>query len=184
MRKSLLALVAFGPLLFGQTQTYTYSYDGLPLTIYPDNWNTVAVASIFVPRSIMISKVTVAVKVEFGNVGDLNVYFLSPKGTRTKLLERNCAGLVNIDTTFDDSAPNRYADFCPAEAGRGPFHGNEPLANVNNENAYGYWKLAVENNGSGLTGQLNEVTLTITGTPAGPPQISADSIVSSSTYKS
>src|SRR5258708_5981906 len=143
MRKSLLALVVFVPLAFAQTQTYTYSYSGVPLPIYPDDWDTAAVASIVVPRSITISKVTVAVQVQFNNASDLNVYLLSPKGTRTKLLERNCSGLVNIDTTFDDSAPSKYADFCPAEAGRGPFRGNEPLANSNNENAYGYWKLGV-----------------------------------------
>jgi uncharacterized protein (TIGR03437 family) len=184
MRKSLLALVAFVPLAFAQTQTYTYSYSGLPLPVYPDDWNTVAVASILVPRSITISKVTVSVQVQFNNVTDLNVYLFSAKGTRTKLLERNCSGLVNIDTAFDDSAQSKYADFCPVEAGRGPFRGNEPLANSNNENAYGYWKLGVENNGSGLTGYLNSFSVTITGTPFGPPVMNSNTIVSTSSYKS
>ena len=40
-------------------------------------------------------------------VGDLNVYLYSADGTRTKLLERNCGGLLNIDTTFDDSATTK-----------------------------------------------------------------------------
>ena len=176
--------MAFVPLAFAQTQTYTYTYSGLPLPVYPDDWDTVAVASVVVPRSITISKVTVAVQVQFNNVTDLNVYLFSPKGTRTKLLERNCSGLVNIDTTFDDSAQSKYADFCPAEAGRGPFRGNEPLANSNNENAYGYWKLAVENNGSGFTGYLNSFSITITGTPFGPPVMAPSTIVSTTSYKS
>lgn len=184
MRKSLLALAAFVPLAFAQTQTYTYSYNGVPLPVYPDDWNTVAVASILVPRSITITKVTVAVQVQFNNVADLNVYLFSPQGTRTKLLERNCSGLVNIDTTFDDSAASKYADFCPAEAGRGPFRGNEPLANSNTQNAYGYWKLAVENNGSALTGYLNSFSVTITGTPSGPPVMTSSTIVSTSSFKS
>ena len=183
MRKSLLALMAFVPLAFAQTQTYTYSYSGLPLPVYPDDWDTAAVGRIFVPRSITISKVTVAVQVQFNNVNDLNVFLFSPRGTRTKLLERNCSGLVNIDTSFDDSAQSRYSEFCPVEAGRGPFRGNEPLANSNNENAYGYWKLGVENNGSGLTGYLNSFSITITGTPSGPPVMNSNTIVSTAGYK-
>jgi hypothetical protein len=106
------------------------------LPIYPDDWNTVAVTSMFVGRSVQISKVTASVQVQFSGVGDLNVFMWSPEGTRTKLLERNCGSLVNIDTTFDDSASSKYADFCPVEAGRGPFRGNEPLANWNNQNAF------------------------------------------------
>ena len=184
MRKSLLTFVALAPLAFAQTQTYTYSYSGVPLPVYPDDWDTVAVATILVPRSITITKVTVGVQVQFNNVADLNVYVLSPKGTRTKLLERNCSSLVNIDTTFDDSAQSKYADFCPAEAGRGPFRGNEPLANSNGENAYGYWKLGVENNGSGLTGYLNSFSITITGTASGPPVMTSSTIVGTSSYKS
>ncbi len=183
MRKSLLAVVAFVPLAFAQTQSYTYSYGGLPLPIYPDDWDTVAVASVLVPRSILITKVTVSMQVQFGNVADLNVYLLSANGTRTKLLERNCSGLVNIDSSFDDSATSRYSDFCPAEAGRGPFRGNEPLANSNNENAYGYWRLGVENNGSGLTGYLNAFSVTITGTPFGPPLTSDKTVVSTTSFK-
>lgn len=184
MRKLLLlTFVAFAPLAFAQTQTYTYTYSGVPLPVYPDDWDTVAVASILVPRSITITKVTVSVQVQFNNVADLNVYLLSAQGTRTRLLERNCSALVNIDTTFDDSAQSRYSEFCPAEAGRGPFRGNEPLANSNGQNAYGYWKLGVENNGSGLTGYLNSFSITITGTPSGPPVINTATIVSSSSFK-
>src|SRR4051794_20767454 len=180
----LASLIAIMPLVFAQSQTYTYSYSGVPLPIYPDDWNTTAVAKILIPRSISITKVTAAVQVQFGGVGDLNVYVLSPQGTRTKLLERNCGGLVNIDTTFDDSAPSMYKDFCPTEAGRGPFKGNEPLANWNGQNAYGYWKLAVENNGSGATGYLTGFTVTVVGTPFGPPVIDPRTIVSTSSFKS
>src|SRR5262245_1866670 len=98
----LLALVVCAPQAFPQSQTYTYSYSGVPQPIYPDDWNTAAVVTVLVPRSIAITKVTAAVQVQFSGVGDLNVYMFSPQGTRTKLLERNCGNLVNIDTTFDD----------------------------------------------------------------------------------
>jgi uncharacterized protein (TIGR03437 family) len=167
------------PLAFAQTQTFTYTYSGLPLPIYPDDWNVIAIGSIDVNRSIVISKVTVSVQVQFNGVGDLNLYFYSPIGTRTKLLERNCGSLQNIDTTFDDGAQTKFSDFCPAQAGQGPFRGNEPLANSNGQNAFGRWRLAVENNGSGNTGTLTGYSITITGSAAGgAPVIGPRTIVS------
>jgi uncharacterized protein (TIGR03437 family) len=182
MRKAIITLLAFVPLVFAQTQNFTYTYTGLPMPVYPDDWNTVAVASLFVGRGIQISKVTASVQVQFSGVGDLNVYMYSPGGTRTKLLERNCGGLVNIDTTFDDSAADKFSDFCPAEAGRGPFRGNEPLANWNNENAFGYWRLAVENNGSSREGVLTGFSITFSGSVSGPPAIGPNTVVSTSSF--
>lgn len=182
MRKLFFAVLILTVSAFGQTQTFTYTYGGLPLPVYPDDWNVVSVAGIFVPKSIQISKVTAAVQVQHSGVGDLNVFLWSAAGTRTKLLERNCGGLVNIDTTFDDSAPSRYSDFCPAEAGRGPFRGNEPLGNSNGQNAFGYWRLGVENNGSGNTGLLTGFSITITGTLLSPPAIGTNTIVSASSF--
>ena len=74
MRKLIVGLLAFVPLAFSQSQTFTYTYSGLPLPVYPDDWNTVAVTSMFVGRSIQISKVTASVQVQYSGVGDLNVY--------------------------------------------------------------------------------------------------------------
>ncbi len=183
MRKLWIGLLAFAPLAFAQTQAFTYTYSGLPLPIYPNNWNVWSYANILVPKSIAVSSVTASVQVQYNGVGDLNVYLWSPAGTRTKLLERNCGGLTNIDTTFDDSASTMYRDFCPAEAGRGPFKGNEPLANSRNENAFGYWQLGVENNGSGNTGTLTGFSITINGTITGPPVIGPNTVVSTSSFK-
>jgi subtilisin-like proprotein convertase family protein len=154
MRKCLLILAAIAPLVLAQSQTFTYTYGGLSLPIYPEDWDTIGIATILVPRSISITKVTATVQVQYSGVGDLNVYLYSPSATRTKLLERNCGGLVNIDTTFDDTASTKYSDVCPVAAGSGPYRGNEPLANFNGQNGYGYWRLAVENNGSSRTGVL------------------------------
>jgi uncharacterized protein (TIGR03437 family) len=184
MRKLIVALMVFVPIAFAQTQSFTYTYDGLPLPVYPNDWNTVAVTSMFVGKSIQISKVTASVQVQYSGVGDLNVYMWSPAGTRTKLLERNCGSLVNIDTTFDDSAPDKFSDFCPTEAGRGPFRGNEPLANWNGQNAFGLWRLGVENNGSSRTGLVTGFSITITGILLGPPTIGPNTIVSTSSFLS
>ena len=181
MRKSLFALLAFTPLAFAQT-TVTYSYNGLPIPIYPDDWDTVSVIRLLVPKSMTVTNVTASVQVQYSGVGDINLYLYSAAGTRTKLLERNCGSLVNIDATFDDSAPSKYADYCPATAG-GSFRGNEPLSNSNGENAYGYWRLAIENNGSSKTGSLTGFSITITGNTYGPPTINANTIVSASSFK-
>jgi len=172
------------PLLFGQAQTFTYTYSGLPIPVYPDDWDIISVATIFVPRAISITKVTASLQVQYSGVGDLNVYMYSAAGTRIKLLERNCGSLQNIDTTFDDAATTRYGDTCPPEAGRGPFRGNEPLSNANGQIAYGYWRIAVENNGSDdKTGTLSSFSISITGTPVGTPVIGANTVVSTSSLK-
>ena len=160
MRKTILSLVMATPLLFGQAQTFTYTYSGLPIPVYPNDWDIISVATIFVPRAISITKVTASLQVQYSGVGDLNVYMYSAAGTRIKLLERNCGSLQNIDTTFDDAATSRYGDTCPTEAGRGPFRGNEPLSNANGQIAYGYWRIAVENNGSDdKTGTLSAFSI-------------------------
>ena len=182
MRKLIVTMLAVAPLMFAQSQTFTYTYSGLNLPVYPDDWNTVSVARIFVGRSIQISKVTVSVQVQYNGIGDLNVFMWSPAGTRTKLLERNCGNLVNIDTTFDDSAQGKFASFCPTDAGHGPFQGNEPLANWNNENGFGYWRLGVENNGGGNTGLVTGFSVTIAGAVIGPPVIGPNTIVSTSSF--
>ena len=113
MKKTILSMLTAAPLIFAQAQTFTYTYSGLPIPIYPDDWDTVGVATIFVPRAVAITKVTATVQVQFSGVGDLNVYMFSAAGTRIRLLERNCPGLQNIDTTFDDAGPSRFADTCP-----------------------------------------------------------------------
>jgi uncharacterized protein (TIGR03437 family) len=185
MRKIILSLMMGAPILFGQAQTFTYTYSGLPIPVYPDDWDSVAVATIFVPRAISITKVTASVQVQYSNVGDLNIFMWSAAGTRIKLLERNCGSLQNVDTTFDDAAGTRYSDTCPTEAGRGPFRGNEPLANANGQLAFGYWRIGVENNGSdNRTGTLSGFSITITGTPVGAPGIGPNTIVSTSSFQS
>ena len=182
MKKLLLALATVMPVAFGQPQTFTYSYSGLPIPIYPDDWDTVSVITLFVPRSMVISKVTVSVQVQYSGIGDINLYVWSAAGTRSKLLERNCGGLANIDTTFDDSAPAMFNNACPAPGSR-PFRGNEPLANSNGQNAFGFWRLGIENNGSSKTGTLTGYSISITGTVTGPPAIGPNTVLSTASLE-
>jgi len=160
-----------------QAQTLTYSYTGGPLLILPSGDSDIySIARIVVPTAVQISKVTARVKINYPQVGDLNLYLYSPAGTRTKLLERNCGNLRNIDTTFDDSAVSTFASFCPQEVG-GSFRGNEPLNNSNGQSSIGVWRLAVQNNGGNAnTGYLLDFAVTITGTTQLKPTFSSETI--------
>lgn len=160
--------------------TLTYTYSGYAVPIMIDSANSASLLTITVPRALTVQKVTASVQLSYPNVGDLNVYMYSPLRTRAKLLERNCGSLRDVDTTFDDSAPSMYAEFCPAEAGRGPFRGNEPLSNFNGQNALGTWTLAVENNGSdSRTGYAVAFSMTITGLSRQAAAMAPDGIRSS-----
>lgn len=162
---------------FAQQATVTYAYNGLPLLIPVDSADVITVATITVPRALKMTKVTAQIQIQYPNIGDLNVFLFSPQGTRTRLLEHNCS-TANVDTTFDDAATQLYRDFCPAEAGRGPFRGNEPLSNFNNDDSsFGIWRLAVENNSSdSRSGWITGASLTITGTPQVTPVTNAQTI--------
>jgi uncharacterized protein (TIGR03437 family) len=179
MLASLLTVAGFGQ----ATDTFTYSYSGPPLQILPTSTGIITVAEIAVPRAVQITSVTAKVQIQYPVVGDLNVYLFSAQNTRTKLLERNCGSLVNVDTTFDDAAAQKYSSFCPQEAGRGPYQGNEPLANSKGQPSLGYWQLAVQNNGgNNNTGWVTGFSLTITGTLYPTPQIGPNTILNSASY--
>jgi len=159
-------------------ETYTYSYNGRPLGIYVDDANIITLVSLGVPRSIKLRDVKATIDIDYPRPGDLNVYLYSPEGTRTKLLERNCGDQGSLRRiTFDDSAPNKYSEACPGQAG-GSFRGNEPLANSRDQNGAGLWVLAVENNGSNdYFGWILGFTLTLTGEVYANPTTVSDLIV-------
>jgi uncharacterized protein (TIGR03437 family) len=58
------------------------------------------------------------------------------------------------------------------------------LANSAGQNAFGYWRLGIENNGSSKTGTLTGFSITITGTVLGPPAIGPNTVVSTSSFES
>ncbi len=158
-----------------ETATFTYSGPPLPINYSSSEFT---IAEIVVSRALQISKVTVRVQVDYPRQEDLNVFTFSPFGTRTRLLERNCGTAPNVDTTFDDAAAVRFSVACPTAAGVGPFQGNEPLSNFNNQTSFGVWRLAVQNNRSqSLSGVLRGFSVTVTGTPQTQPILTADTIL-------
>jgi uncharacterized protein (TIGR03437 family) len=182
-RTAVLALIA--PVLFAQSQTITYSYNGLPLPIFVDDADVVTIADVFVPIALNVQSVRVTVDIDYPRPEDLNVFVYSAANTRTKLVERNCGSSGSLrNITFDDFAGSRYSDVCPSASG-GTFRGNEPLANSQGQVSFGVWKLAVENNGSNdFLGRIVGFRVSITGTPfALKPVTSSDAIVSASSFQ-
>jgi uncharacterized protein (TIGR03437 family) len=157
----------------------------LPLFIANDGADTISVASIIVPNALKVTNLTVRLQLAYPNVADLEVFLYSPFGTRVRLLDNNCPNLVNVDTTFDDAAPQNYRDFCPTEAGRGPFKANEPISNVYADtSSFGTWRIALENNSSdSRSGWLNAASLNITGTPVLAPTIRQNTILNAANLK-
>jgi len=174
---SLLVFAAAGSSLAIAQVTSTYSYEGASVPILYDANNAPTLVTVHVPVGITINTVTTNISVNYPFAGDLNVYLFGPDGTRTKLVERNCTGTATttlVNATFDDSAPNKFSDFCPSEAGRGPFRGNEPLSNYKGKISTGNWTLAVENNGSNSrVGTVDAFSVTINGSLLTTPSISA-----------
>src|SRR5436190_3104736 len=162
----LTAGVLFSAAALAQTAplTVTYSYSGLPLPIFTSSANLITIAGITVPRALVITHVSVQVQIQYPNSGDLKVYFYSPQGTRSILLEHDCS-VGDIDTTFDDGAPTLWKDSCPVEAGRGPFRSDQPLSNsYSDKSAFGLWTLAVtKEQRQSRSGGLTRFSITITG---------------------
>jgi uncharacterized protein (TIGR03437 family) len=176
IRKSFASLCVFcfagSGLALGQT-TATYSYSGPSLPIVYDFLDNGTIANLYVPTAISITSVTATVNINYPYAGDLNVYLFGPDGTRTKLAERNCGGQATfVNITFDDSAPNMYSSFCPAQPG-GSYRPNQPMSNYAGKISAGTWSLFVENNGSNSRfGTLDGFSVTINGTALTPPTIS------------
>ncbi len=164
----------------GVPQTRTYTYGGAPVSIPLSGTGLSAVVEVLVPDNLVISNVTAQVQVTYPSVGELKAYLYSARGTRTVLVDENCGRLANINTTFDDAAQSKFSDFCPAEAGRGPFRANQPLANSKGENSAGYWGIVVQNTKSNSTpGTIQGFSVTITGVPITTPTFTSSSIVNS-----
>lgn len=163
-----------------QPQTNTYTYSGTPISIPPPGTGVTAVAEINVPDNLVISAVTAQVQIGYPRVGDLKLFLYSARGTRTILLNNDCGNLANVNTSFSDTAQSKFSDFCPVEAGRGPFRADEPLANSKGEDSAGNWDLVVQNTGNNSNaGTIQAFSLTITGTPITTPTFTSAGIVNS-----
>jgi len=94
--------------------------------------------------------------------GDLDVFLISPTGTRVELFTDVGGFTQNFQgTIFDDDAPISIT------AGTGPFIGSyrpeQPLSTFNGENPNGIWTLEIKDDANTDFGVLNAWSITIVG---------------------
>jgi subtilisin-like proprotein convertase family protein len=138
------------------TQTATNSTAGA----IPDNSPVGITRSFSIPSNLRVEHVTVTVNITHNRRGHLAIDLISPQGTISRLSEKHG------DTTANYS--------------------NWTFMTVRNfgENSIGNWTLIIKDLTGGFTGNFQNATLTIYGTPTGPvnqpPQITSASIIQAS----
>jgi subtilisin-like proprotein convertase family protein len=110
-----------------------------------------------------ITDVDVTINIAHPHVADLEVYLISPEGTRVLLTSNNGGnGADYTNTEFDDAAAvsivNGTAPFT------GTFRPEGSLADFNGEDPFGVWTLEVTDDFQPFEGQLLNWTLDITAT--------------------
>lgn len=158
--------------------TRSRSYMGDPIHV-PDNAPDGATnAFIEVEASGAILDVNVTVSIDSIDLGDVDLYLISPAGTTVELVTDRMSSLAYqmVDTTFDDSA----SEVLPLLSSAAPYTGSwlpeDPagLAQLIGEDAQGVWKLRVVDDASSEDfGQtLVSWSLDVVANFAGPEQFS------------
>ena len=131
----------------------------------PDN-NAAGISSPIAVDSTITSltNMKVLVSIEHTNVGDLRVYLKSPAGTVIPLsLNRGNHG-EDFLPNFDDGADKSIQDIRTSnEPFDSEYRPEEPLSTFNDEDPNGEWKLMVNDNSAGETGNLTAWNLFIFG---------------------
>ena len=137
-----------GPLDFESRQTQRVT------TATPILDNDVTLSRITIPREVsQITDLNVTLNIQHQAIPDLDVYLVSPLGTRISLfsdLSSNASNLTN--TTLDDQAGVRIVDAAAPYTGR--FVPEEFLDAFNGENPSGVWTLEVVDDNRTDTGTL------------------------------
>ncbi len=138
-------------------QTVTQSSPDVPQSL--QDYTTVK-SELDFQESGQILDVDVALDISHTYDADLDVYLISPLGTRVKLFANVGLNGDNFTgTVFDDSA------IIPITAGTAPFTNHfrpqEPLSGFNGEDALGLWKLELTDDAGGDTGTLNSWSITV-----------------------
>lgn len=114
----------------------------------PISDNSSVESTLNIPRAIEIGEINVQVNISHTYIGDMKVSLISPSGTTVVLHNRSGSSTDNLVTWYDTETQ-------PAE----------PLSAFNGANAFGVWRLKVEDLASSDTGTLNAWTLEVCGQP-------------------
>ncbi|MBD1938468.1 proprotein convertase P-domain-containing protein [Microcoleus sp. FACHB-68] len=107
-----------------------------------------------------VTDVNVTLDITHPSVGDLDVFLVSPSGTRVELFTDLAGGSGLTNTILDEAAATSIT------AGSAPFSGSyRPegmLANFNGEDARGVWKLEIADDTAGNIGRINNWSVQFT----------------------
>ncbi|TVZ57259.1 putative secreted protein (Por secretion system target) [Lutibacter sp. Hel_I_33_5] len=115
--------------------------------------------TINVPDSFTISDVNVSVNITHTWNSDLEIFLISPTGTRVELSTANGGSGENYNATFDDASTNNL----PTNNStiNGTFNPEGNLSDFNSENSSGNWTLEVTDAIEFDGGTINTVTLNL-----------------------
>ncbi|TMM28767.1 T9SS type A sorting domain-containing protein [Polaribacter aestuariivivens] len=115
--------------------------------------------NINVTDSFTISDVNVTIDIDHTWNNDLDIFLISPSGTRVELSTDNGGNGDNYNATFDDASAN----ILPTDNTTitGTFRPEGSLSDFNNEDANGNWVLEVTDDTNQDGGTINSVTLNI-----------------------
>jgi subtilisin-like proprotein convertase family protein len=113
------------------------------------------IRAIAINPAISINELAIELNIQHPSVGDLKITLIAPNGTEIVLVaNRGGAGDNFVRTVFSTAAVN------PIAAATAAFHGDfradddVGLAGLIGQNAKGYWKLKIEDTGTGDAGKL------------------------------
>ena len=132
------------------------SPDDLPLNISASGTPTITSKVVFF-EDLLLSDVNVNLEIEHTFLSDLVVSLTSPAGTTVVLISSSCGDLMNIDATFDDSAPIFVCGGDPAISGVVKPLGS--LSAFEGESILGEWVLQIEDNAASDGGALVNFSL-------------------------
>jgi len=161
-----------------KTSCIDFNSSDLPIDLNDANSNStgITISEVSVPYDAPIVDLKVLVNIEHSWLEDLTLYLESPDGVKI-ILSKQIGGSSNnySETLFDQDSNNNIFNASP------PFSGSympvQSLETFYNKNAFGKWKLIVEDSFQEDTGSINgfSIEICLLGTPL--PNSDEDSIV-------
>ncbi len=168
------ALLGVGAMSFPVFANEVYTYSGDFNLQIPADLNAgkgwMADAVIDIDRHLTILDLDVGITLTHSNVFDLQIFLLSPAGTRMCLnmydpLSEFFTGADYTQTVFDDEALVPIAQAQPPFTGRFRPYSSDGLELFDGQNAYGTWHLQIYDAFYADTGTFENFELTITTVP-------------------
>ncbi|WP_027077217.1 zinc-dependent metalloprotease [Maribacter antarcticus] len=130
----------------------------LPLEISSIDTPTITSKIVFY-EDLPIADINVSLNVEHSFLADLQISLISPAGTTVVLVSSSCNDSRDINTVFDDAAPEFVCGGNPAISGTVAPLGS--LSSFNGESILGEWTLEIKDNAPADGGRLNSFSMEV-----------------------